>query len=54
MVDFENTIQEMNESTLSSLLPMKKGLIGLTKFKIFSESVGMPHISFVAVGFSVL
>lgn len=33
---------------------MIKGLIGLTKFKIFSESVGMPHISFVAVDFSVL
>lgn len=54
MVDFENTIQEMNESTLSKPSSYKKGLIGLTKFKIFSESVGMPHISFVAADFSVL
>lgn len=54
MVDFENTIQEMNESTLSKPSTYEKRTYRLTKFKIFSESVGMPHISFVAVGFSVL
>lgn len=50
MVDFENTIQEMNESTLSKPSTYEKRTYRVDEIQDILGTVGMPHISFVRSG----